>query len=317
MPRAKAAPKRARSPEPEEPVSAAALEAAVESAEVAGVLERLPPGGRCTEVTAASTGPTGLVPAFDLPSPDAEAFCELHELIKARTQLTGWAGAADLSGRLRGYGYFEGKDLSEKHFCTSMSMKEYDGAAAAADRAANRRASILLRADELPAGFDGALGRLCECLRSALLREASEGDAAAAAAGGLHRYAEELTASRLVAAQPNLHAGRRYLRPHLDEPLHDGFGVVIVTVGVRGSGRILLSAWPWDAERREERWFALARGQCYALSGVARNECLHGVMADEGGEERESLNLRFGLHGCAAHPEGPSAHEEVERHWPS
>ena len=35
---------------------------------------------------------------------------------------------------------------------------------------------------------------------------------------------------RLVAAQPNLHNGARHLPPHLDFPLHDGFGVVIVTV---------------------------------------------------------------------------------------
>ena len=44
--------------------------------------------------------------------------------------------------------------------------------------------------------------------------------------------------AEVVAAQPNLHRGKAYLRPHLDEPLHDGFGVVIVTIAIDGDATI-------------------------------------------------------------------------------
>jgi hypothetical protein len=40
----------------------------------------------------------------------------------------------------------------------------------------------------------------------------------------------------------------------------------------------------------------LQQGQAYMLSGMARDACVHGVLADVGSEHRESLNLRFGLH---------------------
>lgn len=54
--------------------------------------------------------------------------------------------------------------------------------------------------------------------------------------------------------------------------------------------------------------------EAYALSGDARNVCLHGVLADDASAARESLNLRFGLH-CEAQGEALSAWEEVDRHW--
>ena len=48
----------------------------------------------------------------------------------------------------------------------------------------------------------------------------------------------------------------------------------------------------------ERRCFRLdaAASEAYALSGVARNACLHGVLSEPGSERRCSLNLRFGLH---------------------
>ena len=110
---------------------------------------------------------------------------------------------------------------------------------AAADRDANQRASVLL--DELPTDARDALERLCARLRP-LLSE---------------RYARLLTIESLVAAQPNLHNGRDYLRPHLDEPLHDGFGVVIVTLAIRGRAQIVLKAQPWDAALRQDYCFPL------------------------------------------------------------
>ena len=72
--------------------------------------------------------------------------------------------------------------------------------------------------------------------------------------------------------------------------------------------------WAEAATEREECYFPLRQGQAYALSGDARNVCLHGVLAEEGSEARESLNLRFGLHERERESEF-SAWREVERFW--
>ena len=77
------------------------------------------------------------------------------------------------------------------HFAASHAMKEYDGAAADADRASNRRASIMLSDDDKPPGLDGALEQLTSALRP-LLPE---------------RYRQFASVDQLVAAQPNLHSG--------------------------------------------------------------------------------------------------------------
>lgn len=130
------------------------------------------------------------------------------------------------------------------------------------------------------------------------------------------RYRRWLTLSELIAAQPNLHGGRAHLPLHCDQPLNDGFGVVIVTLAMHHASTILLvdegdqgsgdppRAWRFD--------LAAQRCEGYALAGDARNKCLHGVLAGDG--QRTSLNLRFGLH--AKRPQDPwSAHLEVDRHW--
>ena len=98
---------------------------------------------------------------------------------------------------------------------------------------------------------------------------------------------------------------RRFLKPHLDEPLHDGFGIVIVTIAVRGAAHILLRGGGGGGGSGGERHcFRLdaAASESYVLSGAARNACLHGVLSERGSEARCSLNLRFGLHG--SDPEG-------------
>ena len=173
-------------------------------------------------------------------------------------------------------------------------MKEYSGAQATADADANRAASVMLDVADLPSDFSGALDRLLEALRASLPA----------------KFAPVLQPDQLVAAQPNVHGGLRFLPPHLDEPLHDGFGVVIVTVAVAGGGRILLQSRPFDAARRRDYNFQMAEGGAYVLSGDARNTCLHGVIADAGA--RESLNLRFGLH--TAERGAPFSAWEIEQH---
>ena len=86
--------------------------------------------------------------------------------------------------------------------------------------------------------------------------------------------------------------------------------VVIVTIGIEGCASILLRSRPWDRERRRDFHFELRAGQVYALSGAARNTCLHGVLARAGDEGRASLNLRFGLHSVA------QARDEIDSQWP-
>lgn len=144
-------------------------------------------------------------------------------------------------------------------------------------------------------------------------------------------YQKYVTMEHLVAAQPNLHNGATYLPAHLDFPRQDGFGVVIVTFGVRGTGTIVLMD---DGDDEDEKTksdaveggsgsksfsFRLNENEAYILCGDARNKCVHGVLCgnrtadqkDEGDMcRRETLNLRYGLHS----PE--FALEEVDRHWP-
>jgi hypothetical protein len=51
---------------------------------------------------------------------------------------------------------------------------------------------------------------------------------------------DAVSLSNLVAIQPNVHNGDDYLPLHLDNPRHDGFGVVIVTVALWGTADIVL-----------------------------------------------------------------------------
>jgi hypothetical protein len=307
MPRTKAAPKRKLDDANIEPLIDIAGE--VERVEVAGIRERIASGAcRTLEPTSAAAAdpdaPDGLVRLPALESADFDTFCALHATIcsKLGHTLTGWGGIGDTSGRLRGYGYLPGQPaFAKQHFAESHAMKEYSGDEAERDRAANRRASILLDSSDVPDGFASALSRLLDALRPRLPP----------------RYRRFASADQLVAAQPNLHRGKAYLKAHLDEPLNDGFGLLIVTLAVRGDAKILIRARPFeeDPAKRSEVCFDLARGQAYALSGDARNVCLHGVLAEGGSDERESLNLRFGLHTREKDDEF-SAWREVERHWP-
>ena len=299
MPRSKAAPTRKRALEDEPPIipehSVAAL---VEAAEVEGYEQRISSGSSRLHTPTDDT-PKGLARA-ELPDEVFGPLKALHDIICRRVagDLTGWGGVGDKSGRRRGYGYLASSPIGAEHYQRSHVMKEYNGAEADSDRAANRRASVLLAVDELPEKLHDALTALTALLRP-LLPE---------------RYRALIVPAQLVAAQPNLHNGRRFLRPHLDEPLHDGFGVVIVTIAITGTANILIRARPWDEERREDVHFPLAPRQVYALSGEARNVCLHGVLAPDEGAARESLNLRFGLHS-AERGGAFSAWEEIDCHW--
>ena len=114
----------------------------------------------------------------------------------------------------------------------------------------------------------------------------------------------------LVAAQPNLHCGRHLLPAHFDHPLKDGFGICIVTVAIKGNARVFLeesttstgslSSSTTNKEEVKEGAYgviSVKEGEAYMLSGPVRNQCTHGVLADIDCGDRESLNLRFGIHG--------------------
>ena len=312
MPRAKAAPTRnnKRPLEEEDPAALVAqVVAGAEAAEIANVRERISSGSRVAKI--GDKWPSGLVRLSALLR-RFETFTTLHTTICSRlgARLTGWGGVGDKSGRLRGYGYVPSSDLAAAHSAEGHVMKEYEGSSTAQDdRAANRLASIQLSPADMPPDFDQALERLLEAIRP----QVDE------------RYRAVLFAEKLVAAQPNLHRGKAYLRPHLDEPLHDGFGVVIVTIAIDGDATILVRSARKVADESppepapetfHECCFPLARGEAYALSGDARNICLHGVLANEASAARESLNptLWAALEGGRWEL---SAWEEVQRHWPA
>jgi len=137
--------------------------------------------------------------------------------------------------------------------------------------------------------------------------------------GSNHLNSALLSSKELIVYQTNLHNGAKHLAAHLDAPLHEGFGKVIVTVAIRGSATILLIGKGNDDEEEQPAWkFRVEEGEAYVLSGNARNICLHAVLADDNddsvsknsGGDRESLNLRFGIHTVE------EAENEIKRHWP-
>jgi len=202
----------------------------------------------------------------------------------------------------------------------------------------SRRSMLVLENSEMPKGVETAIRNLCEEFRNRLLQQAVATDDTDKHENNKnndcddrhYRYclAQLLRYEYLIAAQPNLHSGRELLPLHLDDPRSDGFGVLIVTIGMEGSATILLR----DSKGiRRGVALKLKRGEAYLLSDKARDACSHGVLEDKHGNEsvipiaatrvddksnnneddrstsdnkqqRESLNLRFGLHDLEPPP---------------
>ena len=194
------------------------------------------------------------------------------------------------------------------------------------ERARNKRAMVVLEESEVPTGAQEAIQNLCRQFRECLLSSMDNNDRSNTNDNAndddndndnendndyRHKLAQFLRYEHLIAAQPNLHSGRALLPVHLDDPRKDGFGVIIITIGMEGSGTILLR----DAKGLKHGVaMRLEAGESYMLSDRARDACAHGVLADDGYtdntsnananatstripcSERESLNLRFGLH---------------------
>ena len=185
------------------------------------------------------------------------------------------------------------------------------------ERSRNHKAIVVL--DTLPKGCREAIDWLCETLGDFIVEEESPPNNNNKGDDDDHHQQQQqqqqqqpqqqqerqalplirdyLQYDHLIAAQPNLHCGRDLLPIHVDHPLKDGFGVIIVTIGMVGSGTLLLQSNHTNESQQKRTTMRVEEGQAYLLSGMARNACAHGVLAtaSEGGK-RESLNLRFGLH---------------------
>ena len=146
------------------------------------------------------------------------------------------------------------------------------------ERNRNKKAMVIL--GEVPEGTKDAIEHVCGIFRQVLMSSAET-----------KSLAEFLCYENLIAAQPNLHNGRELLPMHFDHPLKDGFGVVIVTISITGSSKILL-----QQDTAGQLAMPLQAGEAYMLADQARDACVHGVLTDVGQDHRESLNLRFGLH---------------------
>ena len=276
MPRSKAPPtKRARA-DPPPALDEASLQRAADDALVQTWSARISSGDVTTLDTTTAPSVDGLR-LLPLPPADFATFQSLHRTIREKLHgsLTGWGGRDDTSGRERGYGYLPGSELAARHRAASHSMKEYSGAQATADADANRAASMMLDAA-------GAL-RLRWRARSAARGVAARCPpicAGAAARSAGRRAAQRTRRAEIPAAD-------------LDEPLHDSFGVIIVTVSVAGGSRILLQSRP-DAARRRDYASKWRKG---ARRSERRAEHVPARCARRRWR-RESLNMRFGLHSA-------------------
>lgn len=242
---------------------------------------------------------TGLGVSMTMPPPHGQVLKALHEKIKQEASVwTSWSGSQE-DPRKRAFGFLPGtlgydpKIRERLDISTPWSTDDTSD-----ERQRNQRAMVVLDdSNSLPEGTQEAIDYLCQSFSKQMPESCWP----------LRKY---LQYSNLVAAQPNLHCGRELLPTHFDHPQKDGFGVIIVTISIEGSGTILLE----DSSGKLKRTMQVSQGQAYMISGKARDACAHGVLAASG--ERESLNLRFGLHDLevgTAHPRALSS--DVLRHW--
>ena len=237
----------------------------------------------------------------------------IHSIIKQKVQMNDmvpWAGTDGDSTRLRSFGFMGKGALTrlDKKSAVRLHAPEKQGRKALLDERANRKAICFLhKTREDSGGLKNMVNptRVADKLCDAILANQNESSSG---------YIDPtvLCSKELVAYQTNLHNGAKHLAAHLDAPLHEGFGKIIVTVAIRGSAIILLIG-KGDGTVHQPSWkFHLKEGEAYVLSGNARNICLHAVLADSDGSrsDRESLNLRFGIHTVE------EAEMSIRRHWP-
>ena len=212
-----------------------------------------------------------------LPPKLHSCFRTLNEHIKQQVpNMVSWAGVDNDTTKLRAMAFLNQDRLDRLDSIGIQIRDAYKtDESAERDEKANRKACMVLEDDEMKK-TEAAAKELLELLKQALPNE------------------ESLTLEELIVIQPNLHNGASFLKAHMDFPHNDGFGKAIVTVAVSGAATILLYG-PWNGEQHPVWRFRLDEGECYCLTGLARTMCYHAVYSPES-VERESLNLRFGLH---------------------
>lgn len=206
--------------------------------------------------------------------------CESIKKQVPKENMVAWAGTDNDSTRLRAMAFPSQRALNQLHNSgVRLCNPHKTGRDAEKDEIANRNACTVLNDTVWNEETKEAVVGLVQSLKEALPNE------------------DSLDIHKLIAVQPNLHNGAPFLKAHMDYPLHDGFGKAIVTFAIHGNATILLYG-PYNDEIQDHEgvWrFPLKEGECYCLTGLARTNCLHAVYAKDE-EERESLNLRFGLY---------------------
>jgi len=262
-----------------------------------------------------------------LASEDFAAFQKLHQLIKDRINRKrsendnlGWASwsGSNEDPRKRAFGFLAGTwgydpQIRNNRLDITMPTNLVEGNSTNEERIRIKQAMLVLEKSDIPEGVEKAIRNLCREFRTCLLSKENDRtimtDFDSTNREYRTRLAQFLRYEYLIAAQPNLHSGRALLPVHLDDPRKDGFGILIVTIGMEGAGTILLR----DAKGIHSGVaMRLETGNAYILSDRARDVCAHGVLADcinktakddnfnTSFSNRESLNLRFGLHDLAA-----------------
>ena len=248
---------------------------------------------------------------FKLPDEDFRALQSLHRFIvkslNSNATLTPWAGVGESDQRKRGYAFLPhsyGKfgKTALQNLGVNFHAAEKRGAAAKNDESANWKSCFRIKESDLSPEYLRALNIVIKIVKNLVPS----------------KYQHVITLNQLHALQPNLHNGLDHLPAHIDSPLNDGFGVVIVTICVHQDADIIMLS-----NRSNKSWvFNVQEGETYVLSGDSRNVCDHGVICplqkrsrrstteteppkkkqrkrkgDPENVGRESLNLRFGIHG--------------------
>lgn len=265
----------------------------------------------------------GLVKITHIPSDLLQDLTTIHDHIKAvnRGRMVSWSGVGgEWDGRLRAFG-FPTQHTLRKLDASRVRLHAFEktGADAEEDEEANRTSICIL--DDKKDGCSGLGGDENSDSGAGRYLSVDPFDVANRLCNVINPIQAGIplsiaNASQIIAFQPNLHNGARFLKPHLDQPLHEGFGKMIVTIAIRGGGATIVlldkdeNGTTEDGDKYQLSWrFHLCEGEAYILTGRARNLCLHGVIADDPSGVRESLNLRFGIHSVA------DAKEEIFDHW--
>lgn len=227
----------------------------------------------------------GLLKLERIPSAIFEDLVQTHKTIIHRTALTAWSGGSEeKQNRKKAYGFIDtlAQDkLTEIEFHNPYLPKQEWKT----DKESNESASVVLNKTSRDMAQAAVAGVLATIPFASLISNGYR---------DLHRFGK---IDELICLQPNLQGDTICLNEHMDWPLHDGFGKIILTIAIAESAMILLTKLQ-HVQGVQPSWkFRLEEGEGYILAGKTRSNFYHGVIADTLG--RQSLNLRFGLHSLA------------------